>query len=334
MKKVDLPHLRHKRAKGKDYWYFERMGERIALPPPDAPDFLEQYQIAKRGHRPAPLQGRTFKRLIAEYRASPRWTRLAPRTRKDYEKVLDWAEATFGDLSPAKMERRHVIRAQAENAERLRFANYIVQVLSVLFEQAIDLGWITHNPAKGIRLLKSEGEDLHKPWPVDTVEAYTAAAAFGTPARTILELAIGTGQRIGDLLKMRWDAIEGDGIAVRQGKTKTALWIPFTPRLKAYLDALPRRALTIVAGADGRPMQYFAAAKAVMVVRKAVGAEAYTIHGWRYTAAAELAAAGASDEEVQAITGHKSRAMVVKYAGAQRQRTHAAAAQAKREPKA
>ena len=334
MKRADLPHLRKKHAKGKDYWYFERMGERIALPPPDAPDFLEQYQIAKRGHKPALPQGRTFKRLIAEYRAGPRWTRLAPRTRKDYEKVLEWAEATFGEFSPHRMERRHVIRAQAENAERMRFANYIVQVMSVLFEQAIDLGWITHNPAKGIRLLKSEGEDLHKPWPVDLVEAYTLAAPFGSPARTTLELAIGTGQRIGDLLKMRWDWIESDGIALRQGKTKTALWIPFTPRLKDYLDRLPRKALTIIAGADSRPMQYFAAAKAVMAIRKKVGAEAYTIHGWRYTAAAELAAAGASDEEVQAITGHKSRAMVIKYAGAQRQRAHATSGQAKREPKA
>ena len=121
------------------------------------------------------------------------------------------------------MERRHVIRAQAENAQRMRFANDIVQVLSVLFEQAIDLGWITHNPVKGIRLLKSDGEDLHKPWPVDLVEAYTLAAPFGSPARTTLELAIGTGQRIGDLLKMRWDWIESDGIALRQGKTETAL---------------------------------------------------------------------------------------------------------------
>ena len=88
----------------------------------------------------------------------------------------------------------------------------------------------------------------------------------------MLELAIGTGQRIGDLLKMRWDHIDGEGIAVRQGKTKTALWIPFTPRLKAYLEGLPHKALTIIAAPDGRPMQYFAAAKAVMIIRKQIGA--------------------------------------------------------------
>lgn len=331
MKRADLPFLVRKKSRSRTYWYFERAGDRIALPPPDAPDFLDRYAAARRGHTPIAETGRTFRRLIAEYRAGPRWKRLAPRTRKDYEKVLEWAEASFGALPPERMERRHVLRAQSENSDRMRFANYIVQVLSVLFEQAIDLGWITHNPAKGIRLLKSDGEDLHRPWPDEMVAAFTAAAARGSPARTILELAIGTGQRIGDLLRMRWDQFEEGGIALRQGKTGTALWIPFTPRLRTYLDTLPRKSLTVIAGPSGKPLTYQGAAVLVMAVRKRIGATAYTIHGWRYTAAAQLAASGASDEEVQAITGHKSRAMVAKCAGAERQRARAASAQAKRE---
>jgi integrase len=330
VKQTDLPYLVRKRGRARDYWYFERAGDRIALPPPDAEDFLERYAAAKRGHMPIKETGRTFRRLIAEYREGPRWRRLAPRTRKDYEKVLEWAEATFGTLPPARMERRHIIRAQSENSERLRFANYIVQVLSVLFEQAIDLGWITHNPAKGIRLLKSEGEDLHKPWPDEMINAFTAAAPVGSVPRTVMELAIGTGQRIGDLLRMRWDHIDGDGIAVRQGKTKTALWIPFTPRLREYLAQLRFRNLTIVAGPKGSPVNYHSAAAAIRALRAQIGALPFTIHGWRYTAASQLAAAGATDDEVQAITGHKSRAMVMKYAGAQRQRVRATSGQSKR----
>ncbi|MCA3507312.1 MAG: tyrosine-type recombinase/integrase [Rhodobacter sp.] len=145
-----------------------------------------------------------------------------------------------------------------------------------------------------------------------------------------MELAIGTGQRIGDLLKMRWDHIDGNGIAVRQGKTKTALWIPFTPRLREYLEQLRFRNLTIVAGPKGAPVTYHSAAASIRALRAQIGALPFTIHGWRYTAASQLAAAGATDDEVQAITGHKSRAMVMKYAGAQRQRVHATSGQAKR----
>ena len=178
--------------------------------------------------------------------------------------------------------------------------------------------------------INSDGEDLHKPWPDDMIDAYTAAAPIGSVPRTVMELAIGTGQRIGDLLRMRWDHIDGEGIAVRQGKTRTDLWIPFTPRLRDYLAQLPRRSLTIVAGPKGAPVTYHAAATPIRTVRAQIGALPFTIHGWRYTAAAQLTAAGASDEEVQAITGHKSRAMVMKYSGAARQRARATSGQAKR----
>lgn len=229
------------------------------------------------------------------------------------------------------MERRHVLRARDENRDRLRFANYIVQVLSVLFEQAIDMGWLTHNPAKGITLIRREGEGPHRPWPTEMIAAFGDAAPHGSPARTAMELGIGTGQRIGDILAMRWDAIRNSGVDVRQSKTRARLWVPFTPRLAAYLADLPRRGLTIVCAPDGRPLSYHAVAAEVMRIRRAIGAEAFTIHGWRYTAAAELAAAGCSDDEIQAITGHKARAMVVKYAGPARQQRHALSAQRRRQ---
>lgn len=65
-------------------------------------------------------------------------------------------------------------------------------------------------------------------------------------------------------------------------------------------------------------------------MRKQIGAEAYDIHSLRYSAASELAAAGCSDDEIKAITGHTTSAMVAKYAGAERQRARAKKAQEKR----
>ena len=70
--------------------------------------------------------------------------------------------------------------------------------------------------------------------------------------------------------------------------------------------------------------------KVIVAVRKQIGAEAYDIHGLRYAAAAELAALGCSDELIQSVTGHQTRAMVAKYAGAARQKTRAKEAQEKR----
>jgi len=68
----------------------------------------------------------------------------------------------------------------------------------------------------------------------------------------------------------------------------------------------------------------------VMAVREELGAQAFVIHGWRYTAAVHLAEAGASDSEIQAVTGHKTLEMVKKYRNQANQRKLSQSAQARR----
>lgn len=329
MGKADIPGVRCKSAKGRDYWYFEANGRRVRLPDPADVSFPGALASARRGEPATPSADRSFRRLITLYRASPRFTKLAPRTRRDYGRVLVWALEGFGQLRPEAMRRQHVARAMQANAHRERFANSIKEVLSVLFEFAIEIGWLLHNPARGIRRLKTERPPLHRPWPVEAVDRFCAVA--GPTERTILELAIGTGQRISDVLRMRWGDIVAGGIEVRQSKTGAILWIPFTKRLAAHLAEVPRTSLTIAAGRAGRPLSYDAAAKRIRRVRTASGCRAWTIHGWRYTAAEQIATGGGSDEELRAITGHRTGQMLDLYAGPARQKARAVSAQARRE---
>ncbi|WP_283177595.1 tyrosine-type recombinase/integrase [Gemmobacter sp. 24YEA27] len=312
--------------------YFQRRGWKTVRinSEPGTKEFALEYAAILNGALVAPqtATGRTFAALIQSYHASPRYRGLAPRTARDYDKVLVWIKSKLGALDVSGMQRKDVIRARDANSETVRFANYIVQVLRILFEHAIDQGWREDNPAKGVSLLKS-GAPPREAWPQDMIDAYRAKATGR--ALLIFELALGTGQRIGDVLKMRWSDIEGDGINVTQGKTGARLWVPFTARLRALLDGTPRIGLTICAwGPQGRALTYFPAAKAVRQVREAIGAEKYDIHGLRYAAAAELAMAGCSDELIASITGHKTSAMVAKYAGPARQKARAKAAQIKR----
>lgn len=141
------------------------------------------------------------------------------------------------------------------------------------------------------------------------------------------------GQRIGDVLRMRWDHLESGGIHVRQGKTGRALWIPLTDDLQLALARTPRNGLTIAADTMGRPLRYPQARHAVAQVRKEIGADDYDIHSLRYSTASELASLGCSDDLIMAITGHNTVAMVAKYAGAERQKIRALNAQARRNKK-
>lgn len=68
-------------------------------------------------------------------------------------------------------------------------------------------------------------------------------------------------------------------------------------------------------------------------VRTAIGkaADGHVMHGWRYTAAVALAEAGATDAEIQAVTGHKTAAMAQKYRRQAAQRRLSRQAQMRRE---
>ena len=314
--------------KGQTYHYFRRK----PAPPirmhsaPGTPEFAAEYARLLSG-APPPPPGRSFRALIRSYKQSPRFARLAPRTKSDYLKVLDAILDAIGDLPADKMRRVDVVRLRDANAGTPRFATYAVQVLRILFEHARDIGWRDDNPATGVSGVKGDTAE-RQPWPADSIAAYRAAA--DGKALLIFELLHGTGQRIGDVLRMRWDDLADGGIWVRQGKTKARLWVPLTPALAAVLAEAPREGLTIVTARHGRPMSYRGAHQIVMAVRVKIGAEAHDLHGLRYSAASELAAAGCTDEQIQAITGHTTTAMVRRYAGAARQKVRAKEAQERR----
>ena len=318
-----------RRRKSGVYIYYERKGQKGVLlrSTPGTQEFAREYARVLSGIDTTPSGKRTFSGLIKQYKASQKFARLAVRTKADYTKHLAFIDERLGALPVAGMQRKDVIRLRDSNADRVREANYLVQITRILHEYAIDIGWRTDNPAKGVELLKST-KPKREAWPDDMVKAYRATASGR--AKLIFELCIGTGQRIGDVLRMRWNDLQDGGIHVRQGKTGAKLWIPLTGALRATLDATPRKGLTIAAQTNGLPTSYRGAADLVMAVRRQIGAEAYDLHGLRYTTTRELAEAGCSDDLIKSVTGHATGAMVHLYAAAARQKTRAVEAQGKR----
>lgn len=284
------------------------------------------------------MQSKTsWSALMDDYRTSDRWTSLKPRTRSDYDKVMDYLREKIGSRSVKAMTRADVIAAQKANAHRTRFANYIPQMLVVLCEHAIDLGWIQSNPAKGVRALKTpmERQRKHLPWPDWAVEKFRSKTE-GLP-RLIFEIGIGSAQRPSDWLLFTWGDYDGDSLRLRQGKTDKPLILPCTAHLKDALD-LARRALRatpiaarrILTQPNGNPMTYFYMAKAVRKERLRLGLEAYDLHALRYRSIKELAWAGCDDDEIAAYSGHATKAMIAKYAGEARQEMRARQAREKR----
>jgi integrase len=326
MKGRDLPSYILRRKRDGVLLFRKRVGGRIMevrletqFPEGEPIPFALHQERERLLRDPAPIApGQDVAFVIQKYVASEKYRRLAPRTQEDYDKRLQVFRKTIGHLPPKGIQRRHVIAWQEAWAEKSPHeANYRLRVLRLLMERAIDYGLLTDgaNPCKGVEELRYDKRE-REPWPEAKVGAFRKEFDYGTRERTIFELCLGSGQRIGDVLRMQWRHIEDGGIWVTQGKTKKRLWVPLTTHLRAALEAWPKTDLRILR------LSYRQASHAMLEARKAIGAEAFDVHGLRYTAAVELLLAGCDDETIAAVTG-QSEEMVRHYTRHVRQRARA-----------
>lgn len=329
MAKRELPKHVYRQRNG---IYFQRRGWPSQKFDNDfgTPAFWKEYaDILATKDQPKVISSRTFNALIKSYHKSPRYRNLKPRTGLDYDKHLTFFASIMGDRNPARMQRKDVIRLRDTNADKAYFANYALRVLRVLMEHCVDLGWRDTNPARGVPELKTEKKE-RDPWPQELLDAYRSACPLGTRERLVMELCLGTGQRIGDVLEMRWSDIQDGAFFVRQNKTKKELWVPILDELQAALNAASRHSVFILTNERGtNRWSYRGASAAVRNVRERIGALEYDIHSWRCNAACELLEAGCGDDLIAAVTG-QSPAMVLHYTKKVRQRMRAREAQQKR----
>ena len=297
--------------KGKrSYLYFCRWGktQRMYCVPGTA-EFAAEYALLMRGKPPAPK--RTIKGLIQKYMESDRWPDLSANTKKSYRRHFGYLETVAGNIDPATLRTSHIYDMRGALSETPTDANRKIGALSTLLAHAVRIGWMDRNPAERIEKLKGI-RPPREPWPEAKIAAFREAS--GPLPLLIFEMLLGTGQRIGDVLKMRWDEIEDGGIWVRQQKTGSGIFVPFTDALAEVIDHTQRHGDTIISQPNGRPCSYSYAHKLVTEVRVKIDAMPWDIHALRHSAASEIASLpGMSIEHVMAITGHTSEAMARHY---------------------
>ncbi|MBZ0123844.1 MAG: tyrosine-type recombinase/integrase [Roseovarius sp.] len=333
MRKPNLPYLEFKTVKGRQYIYFRRGKIRHRLPDdPDTEEFMQAYWAFRSGKRRAKPKT-TWENLIVAYYKSPAFRERASSTQQNYRRHCEDIREKNGDKDMTRFRRRDALKVQEALQATWSKANERLAVLSILCKFAVDLEWIDRNPVVDIPKLTG-GE--YEPWPPEKLAAYERYCDRHnlTTSRTIYELCVGTGQRIGDCVNMEWSDFDGEFMNVVQDKTGSKLSIYCPPRLQNYLADLPKNGRHILAKNLTQPIAKRAAQKAIEDVRRALGIMdgpgRLVPHGWRYTAAVQLSDAGCSDDEVQAVTGHKTMGMVRKYRAKRDQRAASKRAQEKR----
>jgi integrase len=297
----------------KTYWYAWRGGPRL-VGEPGSPEFRASYNAACATKVPAP-EGRLLA-VTQAYQKSQDFLALRERTRADYIKQIAKIEQRFGDAPNKALADPRTRGVFLEWRDELalrstRQADYAWQVLALVLAWAKDRGKITVNPCeRGGRVYHGTRVDFV--WRVEDEAAFLAHA----PAQLHLPLllALWTGQRQGDLLRLTWSAYDGEIIRLRQSKSKrrgaarpVRVVIPVGAPLKAALDAAPRRSPIILTSKTGRPWTSGGFRASWRIGCDAAAITGITFNDLRGTAVTRLALVGCSEAEIATITGHSLR---------------------------
>jgi integrase len=328
---IRMKGIKKVRAKGRLYYYHRRTGERI-MAEPGTLAFFEEVERLNGRRPPSEHKAGTLGGLIAAYKGGPEFDGLAAATKKDYQKVFDYLRP-LDALPVLQIDPPFVIglRDKAFKKRKRRFANYCLQVLSLLFNWGKPRGWLMVNPADDIPLIKRPKgmPRANRPWTDDERETVLREA----PAYLIAGIGLGMfiGLRLGDVVKFPWSSCVGGQINLDQSKTGAELWVTMPPRLGQILAATTRLSPVVMTNTLGRPYRYFGFRGALSELFARLEAEGkvgagLTFHGLRHTVGNALGEEGCDPQTIAAILGQKSLAMAKHYSDRARRGKLASAA--------
>jgi len=290
------------------YYYAWKGGPRLPGKPGD-PEFVAAFNeaVAQKARQPKD----TLQAILNAYQVSPKFLDLAERTRKDYVKHIRKIETEFGTFPIAALTDRRTRAEFLAWRDRMavtsrRQADYVFATFASIMAWAHDRGLVLANPcARPGKLYRASRSDTI--WTVPDEKAFMKVAPHRI--RLAYLLAIWTGQRQGDLLRLTWNSYDGSHIRLRQNKTGRRVVVPVSDELKVALDeaAQDKQAVTILTTIKGTAWTshgFSASWRKTLAKAKIAG---LTFHDLRGTAVTRLAIAGCSEAEIATFTGHSLR---------------------------
>ena len=296
--------IKKKLANGtiKIYHYAYRGGPQLRGPP-GTPDYVASYYEATAAQKP--IRADNLGWLIDRFQDSSEFANLAVKTKVDYARLLIEIRRKFGDL-PIKVLNDKRIRSDflewrdgvAKTAKRK--ADYLMQVFARVLSWGLERGLLMENHLKNRKRVWS-GTRAEFVWSYEEVDRFIAAAS--KPLGLAMTIALETGQRQGDILRLRWADYDGSYISLRQSKTGKRLRIPVSKRLKAVLEDTKKESFFIVTNLDGKPYTSDGFRASWGKACDRAGIEGRTFHDLRGTTITNLARAGCTELEIASMTG-------------------------------
>jgi len=265
-------------------------------------------------------------------------------THARYKRVIEQFTTFLGEAK----SKRDLSTLQASDVGRFRdreakelsrsTANLSVKVLRICLGEAVRQGLLAVNPAVRVKLLKSTAESKRRAFTLDEIKRILRVCGDDTEWRGLVLFGLYLGQRLGDLARLTWRAVDLDTgeVAFSTRKTGRRIVLPLVQPLADYLASLPAsdnpdahifpnaakakrtaslsnqfRVILVEAGlVEPLPHGHRSTGKGRTGAREM---SEISFHSLRHRAVTMLKAAGVSDFMAREIVGHESTAVSRQY---------------------
>jgi integrase len=285
------------------YWLVKRgKWERLAATMPEAlAEYARRTQTHTKGSMPELIE-----RVLAH--VSPK---LAKSTQSQYRTAGERLKKFMAEFSPEQVRPKHVAAIKMHMAYTPNMANRVLSVLRIVFQHAVEWQLCESNPCVGIK----RHEEAKRTRYITDAE-YSAIYAVAPPRlQIIMDMLFLTGQRINDVLRIRYADIGQDGITFAQQKTGARLLVRWSPDLRNAVERARTlhgnlRALTLLQNRRGKAPDYSSTKIQWNHACEKAGVTDAHIHDLR---AKSLTHAKQQGFNPQTLAGHTSAVMTDRY---------------------
>ncbi len=238
--------------------------------------------------------------------------KLAPTTARQYAGAAKLLKRVLVEFSPEQVKPRDVAALKRKLSATPNMANRVISFLRQVFDYALEERLVDTNPVVGIKRYeeKKRGRLL-------TLAEYQAIREHANARlQLVMDLCVLTGQRVGDVLRIRHADLTADGIRFEQQKTGAKGTVAWSPELRAAVERARGlggnvRSLThLFQSRHGGPPSYRVTYDAWEVACRAAGVPDARLHDLRALAATLARQQG---KDATALLMHANASQTVRY---------------------
>jgi integrase-like protein len=247
-----LPFLKKYRDRhGKLRFYHRPTG--TALPgKPGSPEFMAAYHAAC-GHTEQPVL--TFVKrtprlrtdaegsidwLVTKYYNSDQWKRLSVDTQNGRRRMLERFRADHGDKPIDSLQAIHIKALMDEITGGAHPKRNWLKHLSGMFLFAEEEMIRVDNPCRGFKRPTPPKTDGFHSWTDGEIAQYRGFWRYGTVPRLVMELAVETSARRGDVTRLGPEQMASGRFEFQHHKNGVDVSFPVSAELQAAIDAMPK----------------------------------------------------------------------------------------------